>query len=110
MLQAHLLSLAIWVPIVFGIAVLAIGNDANPMPARWMALVGSILGFIVCIPLWTGFQPTAEMQFGELAPWITRFSVNYHLGVDGISMPLILLNSLMTVLVVIAHWEVVKER
>jgi NADH-quinone oxidoreductase subunit M len=105
-----ILSLTIWVPIAFGIAVLAIGNDRNPMPARWIALAGSILGFLVCLPLWAGFQPTAEMQFVELQPWISRFNVNYHLGVDGISMPLILLNSLMTVLVVIAHWEVVKEK
>jgi NADH-quinone oxidoreductase subunit M len=105
-----ILSLTIWVPIAFGIAVLAIGNDRNPMPARWTALAGSILGFVVGLPLWAGFQPTAEMQFVELQPWISRFNVNYHLGVDGISMPLILLNSLMTVLVVIAHWEVVKEK
>jgi NADH-quinone oxidoreductase subunit M len=110
MSQGIVRSLTIWVPIAFGIAVLAIGNDRNPMPARWLALVGSILGFAVCLPLWFGFQPTAEMQFQELHPWISRFSVNYHLGVDGISMPLILLNSLMTVLVVVAHWEVVKEK
>ena len=105
-----ILSLAIWVPIAFGIAVLVIGRDDNPAPVRWLALVGSILGFLVCIPLWTGFQPTAAMQFVELHGWIPRFSVFYHLGVDGIAMPLILLNSLMTVLVVIAHWEVVTEK
>jgi NADH-quinone oxidoreductase subunit M len=90
--------------------VLVIGSDRNPGPARWTALVGSVLGFLVCIPLWTGFRQVADMQFVEMAPWIARFNVNYHLGVDGISMPLILLNSLMTVLVVIAHWEVVKEK
>ncbi|HYC37446.1 MAG TPA: NADH-quinone oxidoreductase subunit M [Usitatibacter sp.] len=105
-----LLSLSIWVPIAFGVAVLAIGRDANPAPARWTALVGSILGFAVCIPLWTGFQPTAAMQFVEMTPWIRQFNVNYHLGVDGIAMPLILLNSLMTVLVVIAHWEAITEK
>jgi NADH-quinone oxidoreductase subunit M len=110
MLQGHVLSLTIWVPIAFGIAVLAIGNDRAPAPARWTALAGSILGFLVCLPLWAGFQPTADMQFTELAPWIARFNVSYHLGVDGISMPLILLNSLMTLLVVIAHWEVVTEK
>src|SRR4051794_39943981 len=105
-----LLSIAIWLPIFVGIAVLAIGRDGNPMPARWLALVGSVLGFLVTIPLWTGFDPAGGMQFTELKPWITRFSINYHLAVDGISMPLILLNSLMTVLVVIAHWEVVTEK
>ncbi len=105
-----LLSLATWIPIAFGIAVLAIGNDRNPAPARWISLVGSVLGLLVTIPLWTRFEPVAEMQFVELAPWIARFNVNYHLGVDGISMPLIILNSLMTVLVVIAHWDVIRDK
>jgi NADH-quinone oxidoreductase subunit M len=110
LLQGYLLSAAIWVPIAFGVAVLAIGNDRSPLPARWTALAGSVLGLAVCVPLWTGFQATAEMQFVELASWIPRFNVNYHLGVDGISMPLLLLNSLMTVLVVVAHWEVITDK
>jgi len=110
MFQAHLLSFAIWVPIAFGVAVLALGNDRAPLPARWTALAGSILGFVVCIPLWTGFQPVASMQFVEMAPWVATFNVNYHLGIDGIAMPLILLNSLMTVLVVVAHWEVITDK
>src|SRR6187402_1416128 len=109
MLQ-YLISLSIWVPIAFGVAVLAMADDAKPAPARWMALVGSIAGFVVCIPLWTQFQPVATMQFVEMAPWIARFNINYHLGVDGISMPLILLNSLMTILVVVAHWEVITDK
>ena len=104
------LSLSIWVPIAFGIAVLAMGDDARPRAARWTALAGSVAGLLVCIPLWTGFQPVAQMQFVELASWIPRFNINYHLGVDGIAMPLILLNSLMTVLVVVAHWEVITEK
>jgi len=104
------LSLAIWVPIAFGIAVLLVGSDRSAGTTRWTALAGSILGLAVCIPLWTGFEPTAAMQFTENAPWIARFNVNYHLGVDGISMPFILLNSFMTVLVVIAHWEVVTQK
>ena len=105
-----LLSLGIWVPILAGVAVLLVGNDRNPAPARWLALAGSIAGFLVTIPLWTGFEPRAAMQFVENVPWISRFNVNYHLGVDGISMPFILLNSLMTVLVVIAHWEAITDK
>ena len=105
-----ILSLTIWVPILFGIAVLLIGRDANPAPARWTALAGSVLGLAVCLPLWTDFQPTPAMQFVEMRAWVTHFSINYHLGVDGISMPFILLNSFMTVLVVIAHWEVVTDK
>ena len=65
-----ILSLTIWVPIAFGIAVLAIGRDGSPLPARWTALVGAMLGFAVCIPLWTGFQPVATMQFTEMHAWI----------------------------------------
>src|ERR1700739_4911294 len=104
------LSLAIWVPIAFGIAVLLIGSDKDPAATRWTALVGSLLGLAVCIPLWTGFAPTAQMQFVENVPWIPHFNISYHLGIDGISMPFILLNSFMTVLVVIAHWEVVTDK
>ncbi|HEX7559462.1 MAG TPA: NADH-quinone oxidoreductase subunit M [Usitatibacter sp.] len=104
------LSLTIWVPIVFGIAVLLIGRDSHPAPARWTALAGSVLGLAVCIPLWTDFDRTSAMQFVEMRPWIGAFNVNYHLGVDGISMPFILLNSFMTVLVVIAHWEVITDK
>src|SRR5215472_9478766 len=110
MLQGYLLSLTIWVPIAFGIVVLAVGNDKDPAPARWLALVGSAAGFLVSVPLWTGFQPTAAMQFVEDYPWIAHFNVHYHLGVDGISMPFVLLNSLMTLLVVIAHWEVITDK
>jgi len=111
LLGMPVLSLTIWVPILFGIAVLVIGNDRNPVPARWTALAGSVLGLLVGVPLWTRFSlDTASMQFVELAPWIPSLNVNYHLGVDGISMPFILLNSFMTVLVVIAHWEVITDK
>src|ERR1700733_15943599 len=93
------LSLTIWVPIAFGIAVLLIGSDRDPKPTRWTALVGSVLALLVCLPLWTQFdRGTAAMQFVEMAPWIPALNINYHLGVDGISMPFILLNSSMTVL------------
>ena len=107
-----ILSLVTWLPIAFGVAVLAMASDRNPGPARWTALAGSVLGFLAGIPLWTGFSAAAggAMQFQELHPWIPLFNVNYNLGVDGISMPLILLNSFMTVLVVIAHWEAVTEK
>ena len=105
-----ILSLCIWLPIVFGVAVLVIGNDRNPAPARWVALAGSVAGFLLSLYLWQSFEFTADMQFVENSPWIPRFNINYHLGVDGISMPFVILNSFMTVLVVIAHWEVVTDK
>jgi NADH-quinone oxidoreductase subunit M len=106
-----LLSLIIWLPILFGVVVFATGGDRNAQLARWIALAGSILGFLVAIPLYTGFDPsTSAMQFVEDHEWFERFNVNYHLGVDGISMPLILLNCFVTPLVVIAGWQVIQER
>jgi len=111
MFRFPLLTLVIWVPIVAGVLVLATGSDKNAFFARWLALLGALAGFIVSIPLYTGFViGTSEMQFVERLPWIPALNINYHLGVDGISMPLILLNSLITVLVVIAGWEVIRDK
>ena len=109
--SSHLLSLAIWVPIVAGVLVLATGNDRNAAMARTIAFVGALFGFLVTIPLYSGFDTKlATMQFVELRPWIEQFNVNYHLGVDGISVLFILLNSFITVLVVIAGWTVIENR
>jgi len=109
-LLSHWLSLAIWVPIVAGLIVLAVG-DRNLREARAIALLGAVVGFLVTVPLVAGFQTgTSAMQFVELEPWIPRFNVNYHLGVDGISVLFILLNSFITVLVVIAGWEAIRDK
>ncbi|MBU4499313.1 MAG: NADH-quinone oxidoreductase subunit M, partial [Gammaproteobacteria bacterium] len=106
-----ILSLVIWVPILAGVAVLATGSDKNAVLARWLALAGALAGLIVAIPLVTGFDTgTSAMQFVEKAAWIPAFNIHYHLGVDGISMPLILLNSFITVLVVIAGWQVIQDK
>ena len=105
------LSLAIWVPILAGVAVLALGGDRRAPLQRQVALAGSILGFLVTIPLYTKFElGSAGMQFVELAPWIESFNINYHLGVDGISVLFILLNSFITITVVIAGWSVIESR
>jgi len=107
----HLLSLAIWVPIAFGLLVLATGSDRNAPLARVLALFGALAGLLVTIPLYTGFDTaTAAMQFTELLPWISHFNINYSLGVDGISMLFILLNSFITVIVVLAGWKVIGNK
>jgi NADH-quinone oxidoreductase subunit M len=106
-----LLSLAVWVPIISGALVLATGSDRNANLARWIALLGAIVSFAVTIPLYTGFDTmTANMQFEELLPWIPTYNINYHLGIDGISMPFVLLTSFTTVLVVIAGWQVIQTK
>jgi NADH-quinone oxidoreductase subunit M len=106
-----LLSLAIWVPIAAALLVLAAGGDRNAQLQRQIALAGALAGFLVTIPLYTGFNAALPgMQFVELVPWIERFNVNYHLGVDGISVLFVLLNSFVTVLVVVAGWTVIESR
>ncbi len=109
MLGLPALSTVIWLPILAGIAVLFTGADRNSAAARWIALAGALGGFLVALPLWTGFDRAASgMQFVEYAPWIESFNINYHLGIDGISLLMILLNCVTTVLVVIAGWSVVQ--
>ena len=106
-----LLSLAIWLPIAFGALLLIVGRGGNVPLVRWLALVGSLLGLAVTLPLITGFDTaTAAMQFQENWVWIERFKVNYHLGVDGISMWFVPLTAFITVIVVIAAWEVIQDR
>ncbi len=106
-----LLSLAIWVPIFAGILVLLTGDDKHASTARWIALLGALAAFAVTIPLYTGFNMTdGGFQFQEGFSWIPTFNIHYHLGADGIALPLILLTSFTTVLVVIAGWEVIQKR
>jgi len=106
-----LLSLAIWTPIAFGVVLLAIGRDSQARAVRWLALVGSLVSFLITLPLYSGFQlGTSAMQFVEKAPWIERFNVHYHLGVDGISLWLVLLTAFINVIVVIAGWEVITRK
>ncbi|MEM7081794.1 MAG: NADH-quinone oxidoreductase subunit M [Pseudomonadota bacterium] len=103
-----LLSLLVWLPIVGALLVLAVGQHARL--ARISALVVSLVVFIVSLGLYVGFDSsTAAMQFEELTPWISAFNVNYHLGVDGFAVPLILLTTFTTVIVVVAGWEVIKD-
>jgi NADH-quinone oxidoreductase subunit M len=106
-----LLSLAIWTPIVFGVVLLVLGRDDQVRTVRWVALIGAIASFLVTLPLYEGFKlGTAAMQFVEKTPWIERFNVNYHLGVDGISLWFVLLTAFINVVVVIAGWEVITRR
>jgi NADH-quinone oxidoreductase subunit M len=106
-----LLSLAIWTPIAFGVVLLAFGRDDQARAVRWIALIGALSSFLITLPLYSGFQlGTSAMQFVEKAPWIDRFNVNYHLGLDGISFWLVLLTAFINVIVVIAGWEVITRK
>ncbi|GAC1389831.1 MAG: NADH-quinone oxidoreductase subunit M [Variovorax sp.] len=106
-----MLSLAIWTPIFFGVVLLALGRDDQARAVRWIALIGSIVSLLVTLPLYGRFQPgTSAMQFVERSPWIERFNVFYHLGIDGISFWFVLLTAFITVIVVISAWEVITER
>ena len=106
-----LLSLAIWTPIAFGVVLLALGRDEQARAVRWVALVGAVVSLLVTLPLLSGFQlGSAAMQFVEKAPWISRFNVNYHLGLDGISLWFVPLTAFINVVVVIAGWEAITQR
>jgi NADH-quinone oxidoreductase subunit M len=106
-----MLSLAIWTPIAFGLVLLAFGRDDQVRAVRWLALVGAVISFLLTLPLYSGFKlGTAAMQFVEYQPWIERFNVNYHLGVDGISFWFVLLTAFINVVVVIAGWEVITRK
>jgi NADH-quinone oxidoreductase subunit M len=106
------LSLAIWLPIAFGTVIIALGRDDNAHVVRWLALVGAIVSFLVTLPLvGSGFDlATPALQFQENLPWIERFNVRYHLGVDGIAVWFVLLTAFITVIVVISAWQVITSR
>ncbi len=105
-----LLSLVIWTPIVGGVLVLVVG-DKKPAAARKIALLFSIIAFLLTLPLYSQFNTdTHLMQFVERHSWIPAFNIEYFVGIDGISMPLILLTSFTTVIVVISAWEIIQYR
>ncbi len=109
--MSNTLSLAIWIPVAFGALLLAIGRQENANATRWIALIGAIVGFLVTIPLMMQFDNgTAAMQFVEKSAWIERFNVFYHLGVDGISMWFVPLTAFITIIVVLAGWQVIEDR
>jgi NADH-quinone oxidoreductase subunit M len=106
-----LLSFAIWLPVAFGALLLAVGRDENAGVVRAIALVGAVASFVVTLPLISGFDTTsAGMQFVEKMPWIERFNIHYHLGVDGLSLWFVPLTAFITVIVVLAGWQVIQER
>ncbi len=106
-----LLSLAIWLPVAFGVVLLAAGRDEQAGMVRALALVGALASFAVTLPLVRGFDNgTAAMQFVEKANWIERFNLHYHLGIDGLSLWFVPLTAFITVIVVIAAWQVVTDR
>ena len=105
------LTLAIFLPIAFGVGVLFVNRDADAPIARRIALVGGLVSFLVTLPLWFQFTlGTSDMQFVERGEWIPRFDIHYFVGVDGISMPFVLLNSLMTLFVIWSAWEAIQKR
>jgi NADH-quinone oxidoreductase subunit M len=106
-----LLSLAIWTPIAFGIVLLAFGRDEHANVVRWIALIGALLGLAVTIPIYNYFEiGTSTLQMVESGQWIARFNIFYRLGVDGLSLWFVILTAFITVVVVIAGWEVITER
>ncbi len=106
MIANHILSIAIWSPIFFGVLVLILNNRINVRKINYLALFGALVSFIVTIPIYKNFNTNlTTFQFQEFHHWIIPFNINYHLGVDGFSVPLILLTSFMTILVVLISYQ-----
>ena len=106
-----LLSVLIFLPIVGAIFILATCDDNNPQRTRVIALFTMVLSLVLCVPLYTHFDfQTYSMQFTEQHVWMPLFNVNYHLGIDGISMPLILLTTFTTFIVILATWRSIEKR
>jgi len=106
-----LLSILIWLPVIGGILVLMTGGDNNAHIAKWLSLLFTFVILLLCIPLYHGFSTTTyHMQFKEFMPWITSFGINYSLGVDGISMPMIILTCFTSLIVVLAAWQSVSTK
>lgn len=102
-----LLSLAIWTPIAFGVVLLALGREQHAPAVRWLALIGALVAFVVTLPLYGGFEiGSAAMQHVEKVLWVPAFNIHYQLGVDGISLWLVLLTAFITLIVVVASWTV----
>jgi len=109
MLNDHLLSLLIWIPIVGGFAVLFLGDRVSAV--KWLSLIVTAVTLALSVPLYASFKiGTAQMQFVERTSWIPAINSQFFIGVDGISMPLILLTTFTTVLIVIAGWTNVEKR
>ena len=107
----YLLSLSIWLPILFGAIILAVGRDERPGMTRVLALAGAIISFLPTLALISGFDNAAHgMQFAESQPWIGRFNIFYALGIDGLSLWFVPLTAFITIIVVISAWEVITKR
>lgn len=111
MSSSILLSAAIWLPILFGIALLFLGRDGNAPLVRKVSLAGAVIAFLPTVALIMGFDSaSSEMQFQELSAWVPAMGINYHLGVDGLSVWFVPLTALITIFVVVAGWEVITDR
>ena len=105
------LSLSLWLPMVFGVFLLACGRSMGARTVRWFSLLAAVVAFVVTIPIYTGFDASsAAMQFEENIPWVTRFHMNYHLGVDGISLWFVLLTAFINIIAIASAWEVIEDR
>ena len=105
------LSLAIWIPILFGVMTLLIGRNGRDGLARRLAILGAVVSFAVTIPLILGFDgSTAALQFVEHHAWLPSIKANYDLGVDGLSIWFVPLTAFITVLVIMAGWQVITKK
>lgn len=111
MSQLPLLSLLIWLPMLGGVIALFCTGNEHANKARWVALITSLVCLGICFPLWMGFDTTTyAMQYAENYRWIPQYGMVYSLGIDGISLPMVVLSTFTTFVVVLASWQAIKVR
>lgn len=107
----HLLNLLIWLPIIGGVFVFITGDDKNPNVSRYLALFTVLLTLFICLPLLNGFDAnTFSMQFVDEASWMPALGIQYSLGIDGLSLLLIILTVFTNLIVILATWDSITER
>ena len=107
----HMLSFLVWFPILAGVLIFVVGDDEHPNAARALSLIAVVLSLFACLPLMRFFDVTATgMQFVENFEWLPALGLNYHLGIDGLALLLIVLSVFTNLIVILATWESIKTR
>lgn len=103
------LSFLLIIPLVGAVLVVLIPRDREEL-SKWLALAVSLLNLLVSLPLYFGFEARAGYQFEEFAAWIPSLNINYHVGIDGLSLFLVLLTTFLSVISILSSWTAITTQ
>jgi NADH-quinone oxidoreductase subunit M len=108
-LSFPILSVVTYLPLLGILAICLIDGKRHDL-IRWVAFLTAAVDFFVSVPLYFLFDSGSwQMQFVEKAPWITQFGISYHMGIDGISLLLVLLTTFLSALAILSTWSAVTN-